>query len=230
MTGLITTAGIVAFVASLAVSAPCGGDTQRPEPAEVEAPAVADSPAGHTWTKSLKDRAGRGTLEGVRQSIRGDTGKWSDEPRVQHAPPVEEKPARMPLDEWADELVEKEFELTSNDDAWLLFRSRQLDDNDRIWVERIMRRGNRLTVVAHQAVWQGRYQKNFTHHVVVGVNLGRLEAGAYEARWIIKPLVFNKFDEPRRADNWPVDERSGDGKPTELPLAFTVVPSAPSRP
>jgi hypothetical protein len=132
------------------------------------------------------------------------------------------------LDEWSDQLLDREFQPTSDDDNWLLFRSRQLDDNDRMWVERIVRRGNQLTVVAHEAVWRGRYQKNFTHHVVIGVNLGQLEAGTYKARWIIKPLVFDKFDEPgRRVDNWPADERPGDRKPTELPMAFTVVPSAP---
>ena len=38
----------------------------------------------------------------------------------------------------------------------------QLDDNDRLWIERIERKGNRITVVLNRAVWQGYYRKNFT--------------------------------------------------------------------
>ncbi|HEX5102492.1 MAG TPA: hypothetical protein VFV87_01695, partial [Pirellulaceae bacterium] len=146
-----------------------------------------------SWTKLLEDRNKRGTLEGTRQVVRGDTGKWSEEPRLQHAPPLARKPAKLPLDEWGDRLMDEKFELTAADENWLLLRTIQLNDNDRIWVQSVERKGNQLTVVACQAVWQGRYPKNFTQHFVLGVNLGKLEPGKYQTKWILQPLQFTKF-------------------------------------
>ena len=229
MSRLNCTLGIVAFVGSAAASAWGALEGQDTKNTDQQArAAVAHSQQNSSWTKTLEDRAQRGTLHDVLQIVRGDTGKWSEEPRLQHAPPIQEKPAKVLLDEWSDQLSERKFQLTTSDDNWLLFRTGQLNDNDRIWVERIQRRGNQFTVVVGQAVWQGRYQKNFTQHVVLGVNLGKLEPGQYEAKWIIKPLAFSKFDRPGRlGENWPDDERLGDQKLTELPVTFTVAPSAP---
>jgi hypothetical protein len=176
-----------------------------------------------SWTRTLKDRAKRGSLHDRAQEVRGDSGKWNDEPRLQHAPPIGQKPAKQTLDDWADQLLKKDFQLTSNDDNWLIFRTRQLDDNDRVWVEQIQRRGNQLTVAVNQAKWQGRYFKNFTYYQVVGVNLGKLEPGTYKATWIIKPHLFTRFDgDGRPKGNWPKDERSTEKKPTELHLSFTI--------
>lgn len=182
-----------------------------------------------SWTKSLEDRAKRGTLEDARQIVRGDTGKWSDEGRLQHAPPLARKPPKLLLDEWGDMLVDEELQLKSGDDNWLLFRTAQLNDNDRLWIERVERRGNELTVIASQAVWTGRYQKNFTQHIVLGVNLGPLEPGKYEAKWIVQPLEFTKFDRPARMGeaNWPDDDRPATQKPIELLVKFTVAPASP---
>jgi hypothetical protein len=82
----------------------------------------------------------------------------------------------------------------SDDDNWLLFKTRQLDDNDRAWIDRVERKGNQFTVVLNQAIWQGRYLKTFTYYNVYGVNLGRLPPGRYEAKWIVKPLTFREFE------------------------------------
>lgn len=178
----------------------------------------------HSWTKALEDRAARGTLEDQLQNIRGDTGKWSDEPRLQHAPPVSRKPERLPLDEWGDRLLEEEFQLTSDDDNWLLFRTVQLDDNDRVWVERVERRGNSFTVIANQAIWQGSYRKNFTYHALLGINLGKLDPGQYKATLILKLLEFNRFEDPGTPrDNWPKDEHSAGAEPVELSVTFRVI-------
>ena len=176
------------------------------------------------WTKESKDRSKRGGLHNSAQLVRGDSGKWNDDARFLHAPPIEQKPAKMSLDSWADSLLKKKGELTDKDDNWLIFRSEQLDDNDRVWVERIERRGQQLTVVASQAKWQGKYFRNFTYYQVIGLKLGKLEPGKYEAKWIIQPLVFAKFDGDGKAldSNWPKDERAADKKPTELRLTFTV--------
>ena len=106
----------------------------------------------------------------------------------------------MTLDDWADQLLEKRnFKTTSSDDNWMLFRTRQLDDNDRVWAERIERRGNQITIVVNEAIWQGRYSKTFTYYSVFGVNLGKLEPGEYEVKWIINPLAFKQFEGNREA-------------------------------
>ena len=176
------------------------------------------------WTKESKDRAKRAALHSSVQLVRGDSGKWNDDARLQLAPPIEQKPAKLSLDDWADQHVKTQVEPTDNDDNWLIFRTEQLDDNDRVWVERIERRGQQITVVANQAKWQGKYFKNFTYYPVIGVNLGKLEPGKYEVKWIIQPLMFAKFDGDGKAldSNWPKDERLADKKPAELHLTFTV--------
>lgn len=176
-----------------------------------------------SWTREMKDRAKRDSLHDGSALVRGDSGKWNDDPRLQHAPPIGRKPAKISLDDWADQLLKEEFQLTPDDDSWLIFRTRQLDDNDRVWVERIERRENRFTVVAHQARWLGRYQKTFTYYAVIAVNLGKLEPGKYEVQWVVKPLAFSKFEgDGRPTNNWPKDERPTDGKPAELALTFSV--------
>jgi hypothetical protein len=173
--------------------------------------------------KEVSDRSKRGTLHDAFQNVRGDSGKWNDEPILQHAPPIGQKPQKVALDDWADQLLKRDFQVTSADDNWLLLRTRQLDDNDRVWVERVERRGNQFTVVVSEAIWQGRYSKTFTYYGVFGVNLGKLEPGKYEAKWVIQPLAFKQFEgDGRPTDNWPKDERPNDKKPTELRVTFTV--------
>jgi hypothetical protein len=176
------------------------------------------------WTKESRDRAKRAALHNSVQQVRGDSGKWSDNARLQHAPPIERKPAKVSLDAWADQLLTTRVELTDKDDNWLILRTEQLDDNDRVWVERIERRGSRITVVANQAKWQGKYFRNFTYYPVIGLNLGKLEPGKYQVKWITRPLVFARFDGDGKAlaTNWPRDERPADRKPAELHLTFTV--------
>jgi hypothetical protein len=181
------------------------------------------------WTKESKDRAKRAALHGSAQLVRGDTGKWNDDAILQHAPPIDQKPAKMSLDAWADQLLKKKIELTDKDDNWLIFRSEQLDDNDRVWVERIERRGRQINVVANQAKWQGKYFRNFTYFQVIALNLGKLDAGKYDVTWTLQPMIFAKFDGDGKAldANWPKDERPADKKATELRLTFAVAKSSP---
>jgi hypothetical protein len=177
------------------------------------------------WTKESKDRSKRAALHGAAQLVRGDSGKWNDDARVQHAPPIAQKPAKTSLDAWADQLLKKKVELTDKDDNWLIFRSEQLDDNDRVWVERIEKRGDKITVVAKQAKWQGKYFRNFTYYQAIAVNLGKLAPDKYEVKWVLQPMVFAKFDGDGKAldTNWPKDERPADKKATELRVTFTVM-------
>ena len=185
-----------------------------------------ETPEGDKWTQQLKDRSKRGTLHDAYQKVRGDSGKWNDDPKLQHVPPP---PSKTPLDDWYDQMERtRRLPLTPKDDNWLLFKTQQLDDNDRLWIERIERDGNQFTVVLNQAIWHARYQKTFTWYGVFGVNLGKLPAGKYEARWVIKPLVFKQFEgngrsrDEKRRDNWSKDERPSDKKPVKLTAGFVV--------
>jgi len=184
-------------------------------------PAQESKPA--TTVRILKDRSARGTLADRRELVRGDTGKWNDTATLQHVPPIERKPQGLSLDNWAEQLAEKKSPATPGDDNWLIFRSRQLDDNDRVWLEKIERRGNEFTVTLNEAVWKGRYFKSFTGYEVIAVNLGKLPPGDYSVKWIVNPLVFERFEDPGRPqDNWPKDERPGKSKSVELTVAFSV--------
>lgn len=173
--------------------------------------------------KAVKDRTQRGTLSDQRQLVRGDTGKWNDAAMLLHTA----KPRGMPLDDWMDEAAEKKTAVTAADENWLLFRTRQLDDNDRVWIEKIERSGNAFTITMHEAIWQGNYFKTFTWYEVTAVNLGKLPAGDYTVTWLVKPLVFKQLEKPREAQNnyqtnWPVDDQPGKKKPVELKTKFTV--------
>jgi hypothetical protein len=181
------------------------------------------------WTRERKEGEKRDALHDASQAVRGDSGRWRDEPELQLAPPIERKPAKTTLDDWADQLREKGAAPTADDDAWLIFRTKQLDDNDRVWVERIERRGNRITVVCHQAKWQGRYFKTFTYYPVIAVKLGKLEEGKYDVEWVVRPLTFTQFDGDGKpaAANWPKDERPADPKPPGLKLSFAVAKGSP---
>jgi hypothetical protein len=181
------------------------------------------------WTRESKDRSKRTALHDSEQLVRGDSGKWNDDAQVQHAPPIAQKPAKMTLDAWADQLLKEKVELTDQDDNWLIFRTEQLDDNDRVWINRIERRGQQITVVVNQVKWQGKYFRNFTKYQVISVNLGKLEPGKYKVKWIVEPLVFTMFDGDAKAldTNWPKDERPADKKAAELQLTFTVRKSSP---
>ncbi len=184
----------------------------------------ADTRSDVAWTRWLTNRTQRGTLQDGLQKIRGDLGRWSEKSSIQHAPPIGLKPTRVALDDWYDQVLKKEFQLTTHDDNWLLFRTRQLDDNDRVWVEKIERRGNQFTVTISEAVWEGVYSRNFTYYDVFGVNLGKLKPGKYEATCIIKPLAFRKLDGPRGAKvNWPEDDRPSDKATVKQSTAFTVI-------
>jgi hypothetical protein len=181
------------------------------------------------WTKENKDRGKRAALHDAAQRVRGDSGKWNDDARLQHMPALEQLPAKMTHDAWADLYLKKQPDLTDKDGHTLIYRSEQLDDNDRVWIERIERRGQQVTIVANQAKWQGKLFRNFSYYQVIAVKLGTLEAGKYDVKWVTQPLVFSKFDGDGKAldANWPSDERPAEKKATELRLSLVVKARAP---
>lgn len=177
--------------------------------------------------KLVKDGAERGRLSDARQIVRGDSGKWSDVAELRPAPPLARKPAGLALDAWLEEMADRAVELAAGEEVWLLYRSRQLDDNDRLWIERIERSGKAFTVTLHEAIWQGDYFKTFTYHEVGAVNLGRLPAGEYTVTWRVLPLQFRQLEKPREAQrdyvtNWPIDAQPGAGEPVVLTARFRV--------
>lgn len=177
--------------------------------------------------RAVKNRAERGTLSDLRERVRGDTGKWNDTATLQSVPPLARKPQGMPLDDWPDAMAGEKFATAAADDNWLLFRSRQLDDSDRVWIEKIERNGNAFTITMHEAVWQGNYFKTFTYYEVSAVNMGKLPPGDYTVKWIVVPLTFKQLEKPREAmqnyeTNWPIDEKLGSAQPVELKAAFSV--------
>ena len=177
-------------------------------------------------SKVLENRKDRGTLADRIEKVRGDSGKWRDEARLQvSATPGPLPQSKAPLDDWADALDVEKTSLTSGDDTWLIFRTAQLDDNDRVWIEKIERKGGRIEVILNHAVWQGDYSKNFTWYGVVAVNLGKLPAGDYEVDWRVKPLVFLQFEDPKnRRASWPRDEAPAgeQAESKKLGIAFSV--------
>ena len=180
-----------------------------------------------TTLKAIKASSDRGTLSDQRQLVRGDMGKWNDAAMLLHAPSLARKPQGLSLDDWIDDLSERKEGITAGDDVWLLYRSRQLDDNDRVWIEKIVRNGSAFTITMHEAIWQGNYFKTFTYYEVDAVNLGKLPAGDYTVTWFVKPLVFKQLEKPREAQNnyqtnWPTDAKLGDGKVVELKTTFSV--------
>lgn len=186
----------------------------------------ADEP---TPLKTLTDQPNRSKLHDAALLVRGDSGRWQDIERWCHSttPPAKPAGGRFALDDWLDAATVKQFTPTGDDDNWLLFSTRQLNDNDRVWVERIERQGNRIKVVVSQATWRGKYFKNFTVFHVIGVNLGRLEPGTYEATCVVMPTIFTRFDRiSQQADNWPADASPVDHKPIELSASFSVVKAA----
>lgn len=168
-------------------------------------------------------------LASARESVRGDTGKWNDAPLLQHVPPLATKPKGLSLDNWADQFAESIVSPTPADENWLLFRTGQLDDNDRVWIEKIDRHGNEFTIVMSEAIWQGYYGKTFTYYEVLAVNLGKLPVGDYTVKWVVQSLEFTQFDGDGRPfakngkpQNWPKDGMAGKGKPGDLALTFSV--------
>lgn len=175
----------------------------------------------------LTDRTQRGSLSDGREIVRGDSGRWNDRASLQLVPPITQRPRGLSLDDWGEQWTGKAVAATAADENWLIFRTRQLDDNDRVWVERIERLGNEFTVTMSEAIWKGNYFKTFTYYEVLAVNLGRLPPGEYTVKWVVTPLTFKQLAKPAPSgreskDHWPLDEQPSDGKPVELRVGFSV--------
>jgi len=168
-------------------------------------------------------------VQSMREMVRGDSGKWNDAPILQVIPPPSAKPQGMNLDSWADTLLDAPVAAKAEEEVWLLFRTRQLDDNDRVWVEKVERKGSEITVTMREAIWQGNYFKTFTYYGVLAVNLGKLPAGDYSVKWVVEPLTFTKFDgdgrpfaKGGRPQGWPADPAPGRGDPAVVEVKVEV--------
>ncbi len=160
-------------------------------------------------------------VQSAREMVRGDSGRWNDTAILQVIPPLSQKPKGISLDAWGDQLLETPSSPKAGEEVWLLFRTRQLDDNDRVWVEKIDRSGKEIVITLREAIWEGNYFKTFTYYGVLAVNLGALPAGDHSVKWVVEPLRFKRFDGDGRpmgrngkAQNWPLDAVAGRGDAT----------------
>lgn len=170
-------------------------------------------------------------VQAVREMVRGDSGKWNDAAILQVIPSPSRKPSGMNLDTWGDSLLENPASPKAHEEVWLLFRTRQLDDNDRVWVEKVEREGGTITVTMREAIWQGNYFKTFTYYGVLAVNLGKLPVGDYAVKWVVEPRTFTKFDgdgrpvaKGGRPQHWPADAVAGEAASTTEELDVVVRP------
>jgi len=75
------------------------------------------------WTKESKDRSKRAALHDAAQLVRGDAGRWSDKVQLVNAPAISNKPAKLTLDGWVDELQVKSHAAKTLGEHWLLIRT-----------------------------------------------------------------------------------------------------------
>ena len=174
-------------------------------------------PAETKVLRQLKGTDDRGTLRDAGQKVRG--GKSTKRDELQHSHPLKPRHKKA-LDATFENLKESDFQLTTNDDNWLLFRSKQVNDNDIEWIERIEQQGDTFTITMNRAIWDGAdYAKNITYHNVFGVNLGKLPAGKYTVKWMINTSSFATFDERRL----PKVLKKSQSKSVVLSATFSVV-------
>ncbi len=154
------------------------------------------------------------TLSQVYEFVRPSSGVTSKEDQLIVVPGP--KPKDQTPSQWFGGGLKAGNDPTADQETWLLFRSMQLNDNDRMWIERVERAGDTFTVTMSRAHWSGAYAKNGTFHEVHGVNLGKLPAGKYTVKWIVRKSSFKEFGK----DGWPKDLKPA--QPTELKASFPV--------
>jgi|GEM_PF-3256949 beta-lactamase regulating signal transducer with metallopeptidase domain len=203
-------------------------DTRRPRTLPQfqapTAPRATARPVSTSWVKAVGDGTARGTLNQSFQQVRDR--KRSGKDQVQHAPVHHAKNGRD-LNSHFDDANRAPFQLTPTDDNLVLFRSRQLNDNDRMWIERVERQGDQFTITAHRAIWTGIYTVNVTHYDVFAVNFGKLTPRTYRVKWLITPLEFGESDRLDAHDRPIVERPSSTEKPIELPTGFTIANGLP---
>ena len=181
----------------------------------------AADPNVRKWVKTAdtpKDRAG---MYAVVERVDGGKGAM-DKDLLHHAPPLSAKPAGKSLEEWFTILLFSNIRLNPDDEKFLFFCSRQVNDKDLMWIERIERDGNHFTIHMKRAIWQGVYHANVLYHSVYAVNLGRLPESRYTVEWIVEPLEFTQLDK----DGWPADAKAHPrDKPTTLTWGFGYAPA-----
>jgi RNA polymerase sigma factor (sigma-70 family) len=129
------------------------------------------------------------------------------------------KPKDNTPGEWFETSLKADYDLTTDQETWLLFRSREVKHADSLWVERIEREGNTFTVTATLATYTGIIDgKNPPSHLVVGVNLGKQQAGQYAVKWIMNHASFTKVGK----QGWPEDAKPSATKPVEIKIPFRI--------
>jgi hypothetical protein len=125
------------------------------------------------------------------------------------------RPAKQTPSQWFTDRLKADNALTDDQETWLLYRSRQFSDYDRMSIERIEQQGNTFTVITNHAFYLGALYRNATCHEVHGINLGKLPAGEYTVEWIIRSSAFTPAKDG-------IQERKPAGCWGELKENFTV--------
>lgn len=165
-------------------------------------------------------RAEKRPKPALHDTIRGPTYSRADD--FYRAKPLEQMPGgdiRHPEARWFAINRKAKYTVTTKDNNWLLFRTKQADDRVKTWVTGIERKGKTFTIRMTRSIWSGAYTYNITYHDLIGINLGKLPAGKYTAKWIIDQATHTKFDK----ENWPTNGGIVKKKAVELSTAFTVV-------
>eukprot|EP00913_Durusdinium_trenchii_P013392 g12573.t1 len=174
-------------------------------------------PAQKTYIlKQVKTPADRGTLHDAYQRVRRPPTTRDE---LRYVKPISRKPARQSLKQWFDD--RGAWIHSARDEAWVLFRSKHFSDNDRMWIQKITRKGNHFTVVMHRGIWLGPYYRNVGFHEYHGVNFGKLAPGDYKVAWLVMDQGFTKID----ARGFPADGKPFEIVTARLSTSFTVVAS-----
>ena len=168
--------------------------------------------------KQSDSAAPHGTLHQAYQKL--SLGSEKDELIV--APSIDPKGQRT-LEEWVEALRKPPPPtLTTTEDTWLLFRSSQLNSLDQQWIDRVERKGDRITVVVQQAhaIVEGGLDQNAIWHAVFGLNLGKLPAGDYRVECVVESFDFQEIDDQGRPKRL---TQNVEHVPKPLEAAFTVL-------
>ncbi len=192
-----------------------------------EVAAATPSTPGARILKQVTQPSDRGKLHDAHQKLHGNPRATIND-ELLHVPPVDEIAKYTDYDAWFNTIKKRgKVTVAADKNQWVMFRSTQVNDNDRMWIDRIERRGDTFTIHMTRAIWRGVYTRNVTFHELFGVNLGKLPAGRYKAVWVITPAAY-KDPDARGYPKQLLDEkrfRKGESLKTTLTVDWTVPPA-----
>lgn len=97
------------------------------------------------------------------------------------------RPQKQLPSQWFQTRLKADNVLRGDKETWILFRSQQtITMYDRMSIERIEQQGNTFIVTMNYTPYLGPVWRNAPYHEVHGINLGKLPAGDYTVKCIIR--------------------------------------------